>query len=98
MKRILGLTLVVAGFAVVSAQEAPVPAPSRGGGPQEQFVLAPKATKLSEYVAPHKPHTKLADVLAKHKGQADWTEPIVDDDNCTPTTSRWDPGRRHHAG
>ncbi len=70
MKRVFGLALVVAGFAVVSAQEAPqAPLAGRGGaGPQDQFVLAPKASKLNEYVAPHKPHTKLADVLAKHKG------------------------------
>src|SRR5687767_7210237 len=84
MKRLLGTALVVAGFAVVSAQEAPqTPAPARRGGgpPQEQFVLAPKATKLSEYVAPHTPHTKLAEVLAKHKGHSDWVEPVVDDDN-----------------
>ena len=46
MKRVFGLALVVAGFTVVSAQEAPQ-APARGSGPQEQFVLAPKATKLS---------------------------------------------------
>ena len=49
MKRIFGLVLVVAGFAVVSAQDAPQ-APARGGrgggrggGPQDQLVLAPKA-------------------------------------------------------
>src|SRR5688500_17680931 len=44
MKRIFGFTLVVAGFAVVSAQEAPVAPARAGGAPQEQFVLAPKAT------------------------------------------------------
>jgi mannose-6-phosphate isomerase-like protein (cupin superfamily) len=77
MKRVFGLALVVAGFAVVSAQEAP----SRGAGPREQLVLAPKAAKLSEYVEPHKPHTKLSEVLAKHKGHGDWIEPVVDDDN-----------------
>ena len=67
----------------MSAQEgrqAPARA-GRGAGPEEQLVLSPKVKKLNEYVAPHKPHTKLAEVLAKHKGQADWVEPIVDDDN-----------------
>ena len=31
------------------------------------------------YKAPHKPHTKLKDLLAAHKGQSDWREVIVDD-------------------
>lgn len=93
MKRVFGLVLAVAGFAVVSAQEAP--APARGtGGPQEQFVLAPKATKLSEYVGPHKPHTKLIDVLAKHKGQADWVEPVIDDDNLHADYIAMAPGQK----
>ena len=84
MKRVFGLILLVAGFAVVSAQEAP----------QDQRVLAPKLTKLSEYVAPHKPHTKLADVLAKHKGQADWVEPVVDDDNLHADYISMGPGKK----
>jgi len=97
MKRIAGLVIVVAGFAVVSAQEAP-PAPARGGGrgggPQGQLVLAPKLSKLSEYVAPHKPHTKLPEVLAKHKGQTDWVEPVVDDDNLHADYISMGPGKK----
>ena len=93
MKRTLGIAFVVAGFAVVSAQEAPQ-APARGAGPQQQFVLAPKAVKLSEYVAPHKPHTKLTEVLAKHKGQSDWVEPIVDDDNLHADYISMAPGKK----
>jgi mannose-6-phosphate isomerase-like protein (cupin superfamily) len=96
MMRTFGLVLVVAGIAVVSAQEPPpAPAPARGrGAPQNQFVLAPKATKLSEYVKPHKPHTKLSDVLAKHKGQTDWTESVVDDDNLHADYISMGPGQK----
>ncbi len=100
LKRIVGLVLVVAGFTVVSAQDAPQ-APARGGrgggrgaGPQEQFVLAPKAAKLTEYVAPHTPHTKLSEVLAKHKGRADWVEPVVDDDNLHADYISMGPGQK----
>ena len=57
-------------------------------------MLAPKAAKLSEYVAPHKPHTKLSEVLAKHKGQADWTEPVVDDDNLHADYISMGPGKK----
>src|SRR5688572_18450427 len=96
MKRVFAAVVVVAGFAVVSAQEAPQ-APARGGrggAPQEQFVLAPKSSKLNDWVAPHKPHTKLADVLAKHKGQSDWTELIVDDDNLHAAYISMGPGTK----
>ena len=96
MKRVFGLFLVVAaGIAVVSAQEggqAPARA-GRGAGPEEQLVLSPKLKKLNEYVAPHKPWTKLAEVLAKHKGQADWVEPIVDDDNLHADYISMGPGK-----
>jgi quercetin dioxygenase-like cupin family protein len=95
--RFVPLAAVVVGLTVVSAQEAPQ-APARGAGrggpPPGQLAWAPKATKLSEWVAPHKPHTKLADVLAKHKGQADWTEPVVDDDNLHASYISMGPGRK----
>ena len=80
MKRVFGLAVVLPG----SLGRVPPGLPrTEGEAPsQDQLVLAPKLVKLSEYVAPHKPHTKLADVLAKHKGQADWIEPVVDDDNA----------------
>ena len=29
----------------------------------------------------HKPHTKLADVLAAHKSQSDWAQTVVDDES-----------------
>ena len=96
MKRVFGLFLVVAaGIAVVSAQEggqAPARA-GRGAGPEEQLVLSPKVKKLNEYVAPHKPWTKLPEVLAKHKGQADWVEPIVDDENLHADYISMGPGK-----
>ena len=65
----VGVALFVAvGFAGVSAQQQP------------QIVWSPKATKPGDWTPPHKPHTKLAELLAKHKGKADWVETIVDDD------------------
>jgi mannose-6-phosphate isomerase-like protein (cupin superfamily) len=45
--------------------------------PQEFW--APKGQ--SKYLPPHKPHTKLADLKAKHKGQSQWREVIVDDEH-----------------
>ena len=49
-------------------------------GPAPQIVWSPKAMKPGDWTPPHTPHTKLVDLLAKHKGKADWLETIVDDD------------------
>ena len=36
-----------------------------------------KPTKMTPYVAPNRPHWKLSEILASHKGQTDWVQPIV---------------------
>ncbi len=46
---------------------------------QDTLVWAPVPKTPSKWIAPNKPHTKLADLLAAHKGQASWREPIVRD-------------------
>ncbi|HTC84777.1 MAG TPA: hypothetical protein VK683_10505, partial [Rhizomicrobium sp.] len=38
---------------------------------------APKPTTMTPYTAPNKPHWKLSEILAAHKGQSDWVQPIV---------------------
>ena len=53
-----------------------------------------RPSKPGGWTAPHKPHTKLADVLAKHKGQADWTEPIVDDETLHADYISMAPGKK----
>jgi mannose-6-phosphate isomerase-like protein (cupin superfamily) len=45
-----------------------------------QLVWAPKPISLTPWAAPAKPHWKLSGILAAHKGQKTWTEPIVDDE------------------
>jgi mannose-6-phosphate isomerase-like protein (cupin superfamily) len=100
----LGLALVVSvGLAWVSAeQEAAPAAPSapqgtgrgRGTGPMNQLVWSPKATKPGGWTAPHKAHTKLSEILAKHKGQADWIEPIVNDDTLHADYISMAPGKK----
>jgi len=67
----IGIALFVSlGLSDVIAQRGPAP----------QIVWSPKAVKPGDWTPPHKPHTKLVDVLAKHKGKADWVETVVDDD------------------
>jgi mannose-6-phosphate isomerase-like protein (cupin superfamily) len=38
---------------------------------------APKPTKMTPYTAPNKPHWKLSEILAAHKGKSDWVQPVV---------------------
>jgi mannose-6-phosphate isomerase-like protein (cupin superfamily) len=47
--------------------------------PPPMYAWSAKPDKLTPYVAPQRPHTKLADVLARHRRQASWSEVIVDD-------------------
>lgn len=52
---------------------------------QEQPSWAPKPKQPTKYLPPHKPHTRLADLKAKHKAHANWKEVIVDDDHLNAT-------------
>src|SRR5881396_920332 len=50
--------------------------------PRPRKVLyAPKPLKPVSYRAPMKPLVRFADLKAKHKGQANWSELVVDDKN-----------------
>ena len=83
-----GIVLVsgCASVALLFAQDAPPaaapPAAGRGGrGPRvpPPTAWAPKPIHPAGWVAPMKPVWRLPEILAAHKGQADWTEPIVND-------------------
>src|SRR3569833_2051002 len=45
--------------------------------PKRTGFRSPKPTTPTPYVAPNKPHWKLSEILAAHKGQSDWVQPIV---------------------
>ena len=42
----------------------------------------------------HRPHTALAGVLARHKGQADWVETVVEDESLFAQWISMGPGRK----
>ena len=50
-----------------------------GGGRGQLEVWAPLPDKESPFIPPNKPLTKIAALLAKHKGEQKWTETIVSD-------------------
>ena len=66
------LSLLLAAAAGTFAQQA--------AAPKEQPSWAPK-TEPAKYPPGHRPHTKLKDLLAKHKGKSDWREVVVSDDH-----------------
>jgi mannose-6-phosphate isomerase-like protein (cupin superfamily) len=47
--------------------------------PRETMAWAPVPAKPNPWVAPNKPIWKLSELLAQHKGQANWTENVVSD-------------------
>jgi mannose-6-phosphate isomerase-like protein (cupin superfamily) len=57
------------------------------------MVLSPKA-KSAGWNGVHRPHTKLPEVLARHKGQADWAETIVDDESLFAQWISMSPGAK----
>jgi mannose-6-phosphate isomerase-like protein (cupin superfamily) len=75
MKRaLIAASLAILGFVLVLSGQG------RQARPPEAVSYAPKPKQLTAYTPPHKPHTKLADVKAKHKGEAAWSEWVVKDD------------------
>ena len=51
----------------------PMPAQDKMDGQ----IWSAKPTVMTPYVAPNKPHWKLSEILAAHKGEADWVQPLV---------------------
>jgi mannose-6-phosphate isomerase-like protein (cupin superfamily) len=60
-----------------SSADTPRPAPSPE---QPLLVLSPKA-RPDGCTGVHRPHTRLREVLARHEGQGDWAETVVDDES-----------------
>lgn len=55
---------------------------------------APKPRELPPYVAPHRPHWRLAELLAQHRNDQDWTETLVDDRHVVARYVSMAPGHR----
>jgi len=72
---VFGVIAGCASSAFAQTPTAPRPTPTN--------LWAPKPTKTPGYSPPQKPWVKLADLKAKHKGQANWHELLVDDGRLT---------------
>src|SRR5206468_3625710 len=69
---------IAAGACLALAMSGPA-VPVQGQEPSQIDVWTPLPVKPNPFVPPHKPWTKLSEMLAKHKGQQNWSELIVDD-------------------
>ena len=73
-------------------QAAGSAATQNAGG--QLIALVPKQVNPPRWVAPNKPWTKLADVLAAHKGQTDWTHRVVTDQALEADWISMGPGKK----
>ena len=81
MKTYLSIGIAAAALLAASAASAQFlgqAEPSRQEGPRvPQPYLAPKPATPTPYTAPNRVHWKLTDIKAAHRGQTDWTHPVV---------------------
>jgi mannose-6-phosphate isomerase-like protein (cupin superfamily) len=87
--------MLIAASGTTSSGQAPTGAAQRPPARQTAplIMMSPTATSAG-WTGVHKPHTKLADVLARHNGQADWAETIVDDESLNAQWISLGPGRK----
>jgi mannose-6-phosphate isomerase-like protein (cupin superfamily) len=74
--------LIAAGVALLAAPISQLSAQSR----KVTIDWAPKPDKIQEYTGVNKLITRLDNVLAKHKGQANWTEAVIETERYS---ARW---------
>jgi len=96
-----GALLAQHALAQAAPPTLPAQAPAQAGAPLGPrtpppliFGWAPKKTPVEAYVAPNKPHWKLSEILAAHKGQGTWTQPVVRNKDLMADWHQLAPGGR----
>jgi mannose-6-phosphate isomerase-like protein (cupin superfamily) len=88
-----GLALALAAPNAFGQTDNAATSPTSVGQDSPILVLSPKA-KSGGWTGVHRPHTKLRDVVARHEGQADWAETVVDDESLIAQWVSLGPGRK----
>ena len=86
--------VLVAGLAILNGSASLSLAQQPPPKPVPTVVWAQKPVKTPGYTGIHKPWIKLADLKAKHKGQSNWRELLVDDGRLTAEYFSAAPGTR----
>ena len=79
MRSAAAAALLVVAIAVPARAQNPAPPPVAGPRPVPTAVWASKSTTLKPYPPGVKPWLKLADIKARHAGQASWTDALFND-------------------
>jgi mannose-6-phosphate isomerase-like protein (cupin superfamily) len=92
---VMALAILVTVAGTHPTGQAPTGAAARPPGRQTAplIMMSPKATPPG-WTGVHHPHTKLSDVLGRHKNQADWAETIVDDESLNAQWISMGPGHK----
>lgn len=98
------LTLLALAEGVVAQTPAPAGPPAAtpqaawpnvdSRGRPLRFVLSPRSEPRAPWVAPHRPHYKLSEILASHAGQAAWSQTLVQDAHWTARFIQMAPGEK----
>src|ERR1051326_3598476 len=93
--RIASIAVLTAVVGATSHGQTPTGAAQRPPARQTTplIMMSPKATSPG-WTGVHKPHTKLMDVWARHKGREDWAETIVDDESLNAQWISMGPGKK----
>src|SRR5689334_15946775 len=94
MKPLLRTWALVGGVSIVSGFIPLQPAQAQGQRPQPILAWSAQPSKPTPWVAPNKPHWKLAEILAKHARQQSWSEDIVSDRDFTARYISMAPGEK----
>src|SRR5688500_3232671 len=88
LERTPTLSLAILAMLCLTLMTPNVAAQGRG----QIIALAPKPAQLTPYVAPHKPHWKLSEILAQNAGKQSWSLTVVDDDHLKAEYIQMAPG------
>ena len=79
MRSVAAAALLVIATAALAQAQNPAPPPVPGPRPVPTAVWASKSTTLKPYPPGVQPWLKLADIKARHAGQASWTDALFND-------------------
>jgi len=93
--RMAAVAFLLSTSVTVPLAQAPTGAAQRPPARQTAplIVMSPKATSPG-WTGVQRPHTKLQDVLTRHKGQTDWAETVVDDESLFAQWISMAPGQK----
>src|SRR6266498_3765612 len=74
-RRVTCVVLAALGMAGLSVSRGGVHAQAQ----RDMLAWAPMPTEPSKWISPNRPHWKVSELLAKHKGEPNWTESVVND-------------------